>query len=111
MKQFKFSFRVYLLQVSKMGDPLRETLKLNIESILPHITEEKSSGLIEFLIKKGVKKEMDLRRLTITALEDHLSDLVDASDLHEEWQKCYGSFITSTFSIFTRSLAHIYLYR
>ena len=71
-------------------EDLEDILKENIQGILPHLSAVSIDGLIQFLKTKGVKRERDLRRLTIPILESHLHDLVDASDLHEEWQKAYG---------------------
>lgn len=82
---------------------MRSSLKLNIQSILIHMTDDRTKDLIDFLILKGVKKEKDLRRITLAALEEHLSDFVDASDLHEEWQICYGKcwWLSASYSIYS----------
>lgn len=62
---------------------------------MPHLSDEKTETLIEFLIVKGLKKERDLRHLIVSALEDHVSDLIDASDVHEAWNKAYGELFSS----------------
>jgi len=56
-----------------------------IKHTLPRIEEVKLQLLVQFLIDQGVKKEKDLRHFTVAMLQQHL-DLVDASDLYEEWQ-------------------------
>lgn len=80
-----------MASVSNHG--LRNDLALNIKSILSHLEEDKVQCLVDFLISKGVKKESDLRRMTVKVLEEHLGDFIDASDLHDEWQKCYGKVL------------------
>ncbi|KAJ1526538.1 hypothetical protein ONE63_008125 [Megalurothrips usitatus] len=80
----------------EMDSQLRDFLKGNIQGILPHLSEERTEDLIDFLKSKGVKKQRDLRRLTCDVLEGHLNDMVDACDLFDEWQKVYGEGGPST---------------
>jgi len=73
---------------------LKERLSGDLKIILPHLEHEKVELVSEFLLEKGVKKERDLRRMTVELLSEVL-DYVDSSDLVEEWQNRYGlSFLT-----------------
>lgn len=70
-------------------DALKETIRASVLSILPHKSQDEALEIVEFVVKKGVKKEADLRRMTISYLEN-ICDSVDSTDLFEIWQAKYG---------------------
>lgn len=69
----------------------RQELSAVVKRTLRDIEESKLDELVCYLLGKGVKRERDLRHFTIAMLETQL-DLIDASNLHEEWQKLYSKF-------------------
>ncbi|XP_034245717.1 uncharacterized protein LOC117647854 [Thrips palmi] len=72
-------------------------LDADVKRVLPHLKDDDITALVNFLIIKGCKKERDLRIMTIPILESQL-DLVDATDLYNEWQAKYGASQPSTSS-------------
>ncbi|KAK3923523.1 Enolase 1 [Frankliniella fusca] len=74
-----------------MGDPrpIAERLKSNISDLLPHLSDKELEDVVNFLLKEGVRKDVDLYRMTIPILKTVLTT-VDASDLYEAWQTLYG---------------------
>ncbi|KAK3933119.1 Peptidyl-tRNA hydrolase [Frankliniella fusca] len=58
---------------------LKAVLAGNVKQILPHKSNEQLDSIADFLIDEGVKKEADLRHMTINILKGVL-DTVDASD-------------------------------
>ncbi|XP_034255357.1 uncharacterized protein LOC117653660 [Thrips palmi] len=67
-----------------------QELKGSVSDTLPHLNPDEVDGLLSFLKSQGVKKGRDLRHITVAILKEKL-DLIDSSELFEEWQKAYGS--------------------
>ncbi|KAK3920757.1 Alpha-1-macroglobulin [Frankliniella fusca] len=70
-------------------DSLQLVLRESVMKILPHKSELEADQIVAFVIKEGVKKEADLRRMTVDMLKS-VCDTVDALDLFEAWQDQYG---------------------
>jgi len=70
---------------------LEEVLAANVRKILPHKTEADLNIIVDYLLSEGVKKETDLRHITISMLKN-VVDTIDASELHSDWQYRFGKF-------------------
>ncbi len=71
-------------------DPLQLVLRESVMKILPHKSELEADQIVALVIKEGVKKEADLRRMTVDMLKS-VCDTVDSLDLFEAWQDQYGN--------------------
>ncbi|XP_052129546.1 uncharacterized protein LOC127750908 [Frankliniella occidentalis] len=67
-----------------------ECLTDNIQKILPHLSASDASDVSRFLQNKGVRKLVDLRRITVNILNEKLN-FIESSDLYDAWQSAYGT--------------------